>query len=111
MLIGPLMWTPGLNIVVGLIAYGIKGGLVGLIVTLLTAGGGASSPRVRRAARSARSSVKQWWDVLGVKPDASDDEIKRAYRAKAKRAHPDLGGSTKDMEELNAARAAAARRA
>jgi DnaJ-class molecular chaperone len=30
------------------------------------------------------------YEVLGVKPDASDDEIRRIYRGLAKRHHPDL---------------------
>ena len=29
------------------------------------------------------------YQVLGVKPDASDDEIKRAYRELARKYHPD----------------------
>jgi hypothetical protein len=44
------------------------------------------------------------WDVLGVKPGARPDEINEAYRAKARRAHPDTGGSTAAMAELNKAR-------
>lgn len=34
------------------------------------------------------------------------DHIERAYREKAKRAHPDHGGSDAAMAELNEARAA-----
>ena len=30
------------------------------------------------------------YSVLGVKPDASDDAIKRAYRELARKYHPDL---------------------
>ena len=31
----------------------------------------------------------KYYDALGVKPKASQDEIKKAFRAKAKRCHPD----------------------
>lgn len=31
--------------------------------------------------------------ILGIEADATDDEIKRAYRAAAKRTHPDAGGA------------------
>jgi hypothetical protein len=44
------------------------------------------------------------WDVLGLRPGASLDEISAAYRAKARLAHPDAGGSQAAMSELNRAR-------
>lgn len=46
---------------------------------------------------------KKWWDVLGVSPRASDEEIKEAYRKQAKQHHPDNGGSADRMAAINAA--------
>ena len=46
------------------------------------------------------------YKVLGVSPDATDEEIKRAYRALAKKYHPDLNPGDEEaarkMQEINA---------
>lgn len=47
---------------------------------------------------------RQWWEVLGVVQTAGKDAVERAFREKAKAAHPDAGGSTEAMAELNRAR-------
>lgn len=44
------------------------------------------------------------WDILGLRPGAPNDEIEKAYRSKARSAHPDTGGSDAAMAELNRAR-------
>jgi curved DNA-binding protein CbpA len=41
--------------------------------------------------------------VLGVSKDASDDEIKRAFRARALVTHPDRGGDAEAFVEVKRA--------
>ncbi len=41
---------------------------------------------------------REYYDVLGVKPDATQDEIKKAFRAKAKECHPDHHPGDKEKE-------------
>lgn len=55
----------------------------------------------------ALPAPEQWWQVLGVSESSSAEEVNRAYREKARTAHPDSGGSDAAMARLNAARAQA----
>lgn len=48
-----------------------------------------------------------WWTVLQIDRTATIDEVNAAYRRLVKTRHPDHGGSTILMQELNIARAAA----
>lgn len=42
---------------------------------------------------------RDYYEVLGIQKGASDDEIKKAYRACAKKYHPDLHPGDKECEE------------
>lgn len=56
---------------------------------------------------SAVIPTRPWWDVLDVPRNAPREDVLSAYRTKAKRAHPDAGGSHEQMAEINAAMRAA----
>jgi ferredoxin len=47
--------------------------------------------------------VQSPYEVLGVDPDADEAAIRRAYRERAKDAHPDQGGSRREFQLVRAA--------
>lgn len=65
--------------------------------------------RLRRYDEAAASQTVDPGDaearsILGVGPQAGENEIRRAYRAKMASAHPDRGGSNAEAARLTAAR-------
>lgn len=50
------------------------------------------------------SPSEHWSDLLKLARDARPEDIEGAYRREAKKAHPDVGGSTEMMAKLNRAR-------
>lgn len=65
-----------------------------------------SSSSGRSKQESPESASSNWHETLGVKPDASPEEIKKAYREAAKKYHPDVNKSPEAeqiMKEINSA--------
>jgi hypothetical protein len=49
------------------------------------------------------SGKAPWWEVMGVKNDATRSDIRNAYRALVRVHHPDVGGTDEDFKRLRAA--------
>jgi len=49
------------------------------------------------------ATTRDYYDILGVKKDASADEIKKAFRRSAVEHHPDRGGEEAKFKEINEA--------
>lgn len=67
-------------------------------------GGGTMMERAFTGFLALPAAGPPWYAILCVRADADEDEINRAYRAKAKTAHSDVGGTDAAMTELNVAR-------
>lgn len=49
---------------------------------------------------SPRTEVSNYYQILGVSPSASAEEIKRAFRSLARRYHPDVNPGDRNAEEM-----------
>ena len=47
------------------------------------------------------ADTQKYYDILGVEKDATTDQIKKAFRRKALKAHPDKGGDIETVSALS----------
>jgi ribosome-binding protein aMBF1 (putative translation factor) len=58
---------------------------------------------LEQSAAHQAAAKQEAYEILGVEPGASQEDIEAAYRERAKEAHPDTGGSKQEFLEVQEA--------
>jgi hypothetical protein len=56
-----------------------------------------------KSQRESEEEENENYKILGLKKSASDEDIKQAFRDKARETHPDKGGTPEDFREVREA--------
>lgn len=97
-----------LDLLAGLrIAHPDSAALLEAYLDAVHAGWRERAGRADRPAPDARDEMsrEEAWQILGLQPGASDEEVQRAWREAMKRNHPDHGGSPYLAAKINRAKA------